>query len=320
MKVFVTRSIPETGIELLKKQGYAVTINPYDRVLTKAELIDYIKKDRYDALLPLLTDSIDSDVLDAIGPQCKIVANYAVGIDNINIAEAKKRGIIVTNTPGVLTEAVAEHTIAMLFAIADRLVEADRYMREGKYKGWGPQLLLGADIAQKTLGIIGLGRIGYEVAKRMHRGFDSKIVYYDQIRKEDAERELKATYLSLDEVLAQSDFVCICVSLTPQTKRLITAERLRMMKPTAYLINTARGAIIDEKALVLALQERRIAGAALDVFEHEPDMAPGLAELDTVVLAPHIGSATIGTRSKMSEMAAQNIIAVLHGKPPINPV
>lgn len=320
MKVFVTRQIPESGIALLKERGCQLTINTEDRVLTKAELMDYLKKDRYDAVLCLLTDKIDADIFDAAGEQCKIFANYAVGVDNIDLAEARKRGILITNTPGVLTEAVAEHTVALLFAAARRIVESDEYVRNGKFKGWAPKLFLGADIKGKTLGIIGLGRIGSEVARRMRDGFDLKIVYYDLTRNEKLEKEYGIDYRELDNLLKEADFVSLHVNLTEQTRHLIDAKKLKLMKPTAYLINTARGPVIDEKALVEALKKNVIAGAALDVFENEPSLTPGLADLENAILTPHIASATKETREKMSEMAAQNIIEALEGRTPPNPV
>jgi len=225
---------------------------------------------------------------------------------------------MVTNTPGVLTDAVAEHTIALLFSIAERIVEADRYTRAGKYKAWGPKLLLGADIKGKTLGIIGLGRIGSAVAQRMQDGFDVKIIYYDVKRNEDLEKKYNIEYRELDDLLKEVDFVSLHTILTDDTRHLINAERLKIMKPTAYLINTSRGPIIDEKALLEVLKNKTIAGAALDVFENEPELTPGLTELENIVLTPHIASATKETRDKMAEMAANNAIAALEGQTPPN--
>lgn len=315
-KVVVTRKIPEAGLELLKKAGFQVKVNPFDRVLSRKELKKFVKG--ADAILSLLTDKIDKEILEAAGEQLKIVANYAVGYDNINLKDCQERKVLVTNTPGVLTETVAEHTIGLLFAIAQRIVEADRYVREGKFKGWAPMLFLGVDIRGKTLGIIGLGRIGAEVARRMHDGFDLKIVYYDVSRNPQLEKQYKINYLPLKTLLKTSDFISLHVPLLPTTYHLIGWRELKMMKRTAYLINTSRGAVIDEKALVRALKEKIIAGAALDVFENEPKLTPGLKELPNVVLTPHIASASFETRSKMAEMAALNIIKALRGEKPPN--
>jgi len=314
-KVFITREIPEIGINLLKEKGYEVEIGPEEKI-SREELIEKVKG--VDAILSVLTEKIDGEVMESAGEQLKIVANYAVGYNNIDVEEAKKKNIMVTNTPGVLTEAVAEHTIAFLFAIAERIVEADSFMRAGKYKAWGPKMLLGADVQGKTLGIIGLGRIGSAVAQRMQDGFDVKIIYYDLKRNEELEEKFGMEYRELDDLLKESDFVSIHTALTDETRHLINAEKLALMKPSAYLINTARGPIVDEMALIESLKGKKIAGAALDVFEKEPELMPGLTDLNNVVLTPHIASATEGTRNKMSEMAAKNIIAVLDGETPPN--
>ncbi|OWK27081.1 MAG: D-glycerate dehydrogenase [Parcubacteria group bacterium GW2011_GWA2_38_13b] len=315
-KIFVTRKIPDVGIQFLRGKKYDIAVSPYDRVLTRREIIKYAKG--VDALLCLLTDKIDGEVMDGIGTRLKIIANYAVGVDNIDLEAAKKRGIIITNTPGVLTEAVAEHTIALLFAVTKRIAEADRFARAGKFKGWEPMLFLGSGITGKTLGIVGLGRIGGEVAKRMRDGFNVKIIYYDLTRNEEMEKALGIEYFSLETLLRTADFVSIHVPLLPSTKHLISEKELSLMKSSAYLINTSRGPVIDEKALVEALKKKIIRGAALDVFEFEPKFSPGLAKLNNVVLTPHIASATDETRGKMSELAAQNIIDVFSGGKPKN--
>ena len=314
-KIFITREIPEIGINLLKEKGYDVEVGPEEKI-SREDLIEKAKG--ADAILSVLTEKIDGEVMESAGEQLKIVANYAVGYNNIDVEEAKKKNIMVTNTPGVLTESVAEHAIAFLFSIAERIVEADKFMRAGKYKAWGPKMLLGADIQGKTLGIIGLGRIGTAVAQRMQDGFDVKIVYYDLKRNEELEEKFGMKYKELDDLLKESDFVSIHTALTDETKHLINAEKLALMKSSAYLINTARGPIVDETALIEVLKEKKIAGAALDVFENEPELTPGLVDLDNVVLTPHIASATEGTRNKMSEMAAKNIIAALDGETPPN--
>ncbi|HNW96403.1 MAG TPA: D-glycerate dehydrogenase [Candidatus Paceibacterota bacterium] len=318
MKVVVTRQIPEVGIELLKQAGFETIVSSKDGVLTQDELKEFVKG--ADAILSLLTDKIDASVLDSAGPQLKVVANYAVGYDNINIDDCKAKNVIATNTPGVLTETVAEHTIGLLFAVAQNISQADKYTREGKFMGWGPMLFLGTDVRNKTIGIIGLGRIGLEIVKRLKDGFGINFIYYDLKRNEQAEKEFGVQFVSLEDLMKNSDFVSIHVPLTPETKHLIGEKELRLMKKTAYLINTSRGAVIEEAALVKVLQERVIAGAGLDVYENEPKLSEGLAQLDNVVLLPHIASASFDTRSKMSEMAAQNIVAVLGGQAPINPI
>lgn len=317
-KVFVTRKIPESGIKLLKEAGFEVEVSDYDGVLPRERLLQKVKG--ADAILSLLTDKIDGEVMDAAGPQLKIVANYAVGYDNFDLAAAKQRNVIMTNTPEVLTESVAEHTIALMFAICRRIVESDQFMRDGKYTAWAPMLFLGNGLVGKTLGLIGLGRIGAEVAKRMHDGFEMKILYYDIKRNEEAEKKYNLKYVNLETLLKESDFISIHVPLLETTRHLIGEPQLKMMKKTAYLINTSRGQVIDEKALVAALKNSEIKGAALDVYEEEPKMAPGLADLPNTVLTPHTASATEETRSAMSELAAKNIIAVLSGQPPLTPI
>lgn len=317
-KVFVTRQIPEAGIKMLREKGFEVEVSDVDGVIPREVLLQKVKG--IDALLPLLTDKVDAELLDAAGPQLKVVANYAVGYDNINLADAASHNVIVTNTPDVLTVSVAELAVAMILGISRRLVEADQFMRDGKYLGWGPMLLLGNDLAGKTLGLVGLGRIGAAVAQRMADGFDMKVMYYDAKRNEEMEKKYNLQFADLDTLLKTSDYVSIHVPMTPETKHLINAERLKMMKKTAYLVNTARGPIVDEAALVEALKNGEIKGAALDVYEAEPKMAPGLAELPNTILLPHIASATEETRAAMSELAAKNIIAVLSGEAPLTPV
>jgi glyoxylate reductase len=317
-KVFVTREIPEEGINLLKEKGYDVEVSDFDGVLPREQLLEKVRG--ADAVLPLLTDKVDAEFFEAAGPQLKIVANYAVGYDNIDVEEAKKRGIITTNTPDVLTEAVAEHALALMMAIARRIVESDKFMREGKYAGWAPMLLMGREFAGKTLGLVGLGRIGAKVAEMMKNAFRMNIVYFDVRRNEALEKELGLVYADLEAVLGQSDFISVHVPLLPSTKHLISGGQLKKMKPTAYLVNTSRGPVLDENALVEALKNNVIGGAALDVFEEEPKMAPGLAELDNVIVTPHIASATEEARGAMSELAAKNIIEVLEGREAITPI
>jgi lactate dehydrogenase-like 2-hydroxyacid dehydrogenase len=316
--VYVTREIPEENIEELRKH-FEVEVNPDDRTLTKAELKQKVKG--RDAVLSLITDTIDGEVLDAAGPQCKIVANYAVGFNNFDLAAATQRGVILTNTPGVLDDATATHTMALLLAAARRLVESDRYVRAGKWDGWKPLLFLGMDVDHKTLGIAGMGRIGANVARKA-KSFEMKIIYSDVQRNERVEKEVGATYVNKETLLKDSDFLTLHVPLMPETRHYIGAPELKLMKKTAVLINACRGPVVDEKALLKALQEKQIWGAGLDVFENEPELVPGLTELDNVTLAPHTASATFQTRFAMGQIAVNNIVKVLHGQPPdtcVNP-
>jgi len=313
-KVFVTQNIPQAGLDLLMKEC-EVFVNTEDRVLSKGEIMEQLKG--MDGMLCLLTDEIDGEIMDA-EPNLKVISNYAVGFNNINVDEATKRGIPITNTPGVLTETTADFAWTLLMGIARRLVEADKFTRAGKFKGWRPRMLLGSDIYGKTIGIVGMGRIGQAMARRA-KGFNMNILYYDEYRPDaKLEKELGITYVPFDELLQKSDYVSIHVPLMESTHHFIGERELKLMKKSAYLINSARGPIVDEKALVKALKEKEIAGAGLDVFEDEPELAPGLAELDNVVIAPHIASATVETRSKMATMAAEGCLSVLKGEKPVN--
>ncbi|MCS7241528.1 MAG: glyoxylate reductase [Candidatus Caldatribacterium sp.] len=313
--VFITRRIPEEGIRIVAEHC-AVEVSDYDGVLPREVLLEKVRG--RDGLLCLLTDTIDREVMEAAGPNLKVIANYAVGYNNIDVEEATRRGIMVTNTPGVLTETTADLAWALLMSVARRIVEADRFVREGKFRGWEPMLFLGTDVYGATLGIIGFGRIGQAMARRA-RGFNMRIVYYDIVRAPaHVERELHAEFRQLPELLQEADFVSIHVPLTKDTYHLIGERELRMMKRGAYLINTARGPVVDEKALVRALQEGWIQGAALDVFENEPEVEPGLLKLDNVVLAPHIGSASYATRTRMAVIAAENLVQALRGEVPKN--
>ena len=304
---------------MLTAKGYEVVINlgAKDRPATKDEVMTGIKG--ADALLSVLTEKIDAEIMDMGLPTLKIIANYAVGFDNVDLVATKDRNLMVTNTPGVLTNTVAEHTFALMLSISHRIAEADRFSRAGKYTAWGPQLLLGTDLSGKTLGVVGLGRIGSRVAYHGAKGFDMKIIYTDPKPNPDFEKEFGATYVAtVDELLPQCDFVSIHVPLLDSTHHLINETRLKMMKKSAYLINTSRGPIIDEKALATALSEGWIRGAAIDVFEFEPEITPELKNLENIILTPHIASATEETRDKMSELAATNIIEALEGRTPPN--
>ncbi|MEK7555825.1 MAG: D-glycerate dehydrogenase [Patescibacteria group bacterium] len=318
LKIFVTRRIPEIGIMMLKEKGYDVVVSEKDGVLTKEELKSALSAKPYDAVLCLLTDTIDAEVF-AAAPEAKVFANYAVGYNNIDLHAAKERNVIITNTPGVLTETVAEYALAMIMALTKRIVEADSYLRAGKFEGWEPELFLGIDLRGKTLGILGAGRIGAQVAERAYRGLGMDIIYYDVKANSALEASTNAIFHdTVEGVLKAADVVSVHVPLLDSTKHLINAERLALMKPSAYLVNTSRGLVVDEAALVVALQSGTIKGAAIDVFENEPIIAKGLTDLPNVIVTPHIASATEETRSKMSEIAAANIIAVLEGQTPPN--
>jgi lactate dehydrogenase-like 2-hydroxyacid dehydrogenase len=317
MNVYVTRPIPQAGIDILERAGARVERNREDRALARDELLTAVRG--RDGVLCLLTDTIDAAVMDAAGPACKVFANYAVGFNNVDLDAARARGIRITNTPGVLTDATADMAWALLFATARRVAESDRFIRIGAWKNWGPMQFLSADVTGSTLGIVGAGRIGTNMALKS-AGFRMKVLYTGRRVNDELEQTLDARRVSLEELLAASDFVSLHVPLNEGTRHLIDAAALSRMKPSAILINTSRGPVVDERALVQALQERRIAGAGLDVYEDEPRLAPGLAALENVVLTPHISSATLTTRTRMATMAATNLVAVLRGEEPPNPV
>ena len=313
-RIRVARQVPQAGIDLLSAAGAVVEVNPHDRPLSPAELREAVAG--CDAVLCTLADTIDAAVMDAAGPTCRIFANYAVGYNNIDIEEATRRGILVTNTPDVLTDATADLAWALILAAARRIVEADGHFRSGRWTGWGPMQFLGHDVAGRTIGIVGAGRIGTAVARRA-TGFSMRILYASRQPHGDIE-SLGAERVDLARLLAESDVVTIHVPLAPETRHLIGAAELTMMKPTSILVNTSRGPVIDEMALVEALRGGRIAAAGLDVYEEEPRPAPGLVECANAVLLPHIGSATHEARTKMATMAAGNILAALAGRRPVN--
>ncbi len=315
--VFITRMIPQAGIDHLNKHCKVVEINPEDRVLTAQELKEKVKG--RDAVLCLLTDAINDEVYEAAGAQCKIFANMAVGYNNLDLEAASKRSIIITNTPGVLSDATADMAWALLFSTARRIVESDAHMRSGKWEGWGPLQFIGQDITGRTLGIIGAGRIGTNFAMKSI-GFNMKVLYCDPNRNEELESKLGARKVELKELLLESDFVSVHVFLSPETRHLIGEKELNLMKESAVLINSARGPVIEEQALVNALKNGTIAAAGLDVYEFEPKAVDGLLTLRNVVACPHIASATFETRNNMALMAARNITEVLAGKPAINPL
>lgn len=325
-RLFATRRIPDEGIRMLKKlKGVTVEMYPSDHAIPRKELLKRVRG--VNILLSLLTEKIDAKVFDAAGPSLNMIANYAVGFDNIDLVEAKKRGIIVTNTPGdEVGETVAEHAIALIFALAHRIPEEDAFTRSGSYRGWGPMMLLGTDVMGKTLGVVGTGKIGTHIIKRLAEGFGVKILYTDIKRNAELEKHYHATFVKLPELLKRSDFISLHVPLMSSTRHLIGAPQFKLMKKTAFLINTARGGIVDTHALVQALKAKRIAGAGLDVPEFEPNFADNAADAAflkksrNVILTPHAASATIEARQAMSRRAAENIIAYLNGKTPPNAV
>lgn len=313
-RVYVTRLIPESALRLLEEHC-EVEVNPHDRPLTRKELLQQVRQ--RDAVLCMLTDKIDAAVLDAAGPQVKIFANYAVGYDNIDIPAASQRGILISNTPDVLTDATADMAWALLCAVARRVVEGDRFTRAGKFKAWKPLMMLGLEITGKTIGVVGAGRIGQAFAQRA-RGFKPKLLYTATSPKPDFEAQTGATFADCETILREADFVSLHLPLTPATRHFIGEPELHLMKETAILINTSRGPVVDEKALVKALREKRLWGAGLDVFEREPKLEPGLTSLENVVITPHLGSASIETRGKMGDLAVENILAALNGVRPPN--
>jgi len=310
-KVFITRKIPEKGLALLRGQ---VDAEIWPEFLPPSPEILHEKVHGVEGLLCLLTDRMNASVMDAAGSSLRVISQFAVGYDNIDMPAATARHIPVGNTPGVLTDATADFTWALLMAAARRVAEGDRFARSGEWKTWGPTFLLGPDVAHATLGIVGFGRIGQAVARRA-RGFDMRILYTDNSRKPELEQDLSATYGSLDDILTQADFISLHTPLTPETHHLISHAQFARMKPGAVLINTARGGIVDPQALYDALRERRIAAAAIDVTEPEPIPANSpLLGLDNLIVTPHIASASIQSRDKMAEMAALNLLAGLRGE------
>lgn len=314
-KVVVTRPIHEAGLKILK-QHFDVTVHD-DTLMKAGELKAFVAG--ADAIVSLLTEKIDEEVLEAAGPQLKVISQYAVGFENIDLDAAKKRGIPVTNTPGVFSgPAVAEHVFNLMFAVARHTVQADPFMRKGKYKQWDPTLFLGQELTGRTVGIVGSGQIGSIFAGMCHNGMKMRVLYTDVNRNERLEKELGAVKVPLEKLLVDSDIVSLHVPLLPSTKHLIGKAQLQMMKKSAILINTARGPVVDEKALISALKKGEIYGAGLDVFETEPKIDEELAALDNVVVTPHIGSATETARIAMAECVARNVMAALHGEKPAN--
>lgn len=306
-KVFASRKLPGMAMERLREQ-FDFTYNPLDRNLTYEELLEEVKGKQ--GIITMLSDRVDGELMDA-APGIEIIANYAVGYNNMDVAEASKRGIYLSNTPDVLTEDTADMAFALILAAARRIPEADRLTRNGLYKGWGPEFMLGRSVSGKTLGILGAGRIGSAVARRA-LGFGMKIIYHNRSRNGDVE-SLGAEYAPFERLILESDIISIHVPLNADTRHMIDRAALKAMKDTCILVNTSRGPVVDEEALVEALEKGNIAGAGLDVYENEPKLADGLSSLQNVVLSPHLGSATMETRGKMADIAAENIISVLSG-------
>lgn len=315
-KVFLTRFIPEVAETLLKEAGHEVSVYPDDAPIPEAELKEGVRD--ADGIITLLTDKIDCGVIDVM-TRCRIIANYAVGYNNIDVAYAASKGIIVTNTPGILTQATAELAIALLFACARKITEGDQLMRRGNFTGWKPMLMLGKELAGSTLGIIGMGRIGRRVAE-MALGLGMRVVFYNRTPLPEVLTGRDVKQVSLEEVMSVSDAISVHIPLTEETRTLIDRQKLQLMKPDALFINTARGEVVDEEALTEMLKERRIFAAGFDVYDGEPAVNPELLKLDNAVLLPHVGSGTFRTRSEMAKLAAENVVAVLNGSDAITPV
>jgi len=316
MKVFITQEIPEIASTLLKAKDFEISVYSKNKPISKKELLNNVKD--ADAVISLLTDKFDSDILDHM-LNCKVIANYAVGFNNIDINYARQKGIAVTNTPDVLTDATADLAIALTLACARRLVDGIDMVREKKFNGWLPKLLLGVELKDKVFGILGAGRIGTATAIRA-KSFGTKIIYYSNSKNEILENKTGAKKVTLEYLLKHSDIVSVHLPLNPKTLHLLDNEKLNLLKETAIFINTARGDIVDEKALINILKKKRIFAAGFDVYENEPSLNPGLFKLKNVVLLPHLGSATIDARNNMAILAAKNVVAILSGKKPITPV
>lgn len=318
-KIYMTRPIHDKGMSLLEEMGYEITTGAAGAVPTHESIVEALRAAPYDAVVTFLTDHVDASLFDAC-PTAKLFANYSVGFNNINLEEASEKGVAITNTPGCAGLAVAEHTVALMLSLTSRMAEGDIYMREGKFAGWQPDLLIGTDLSGKTIGLVGVGDIGARVALILSKGFGCKIIYNDVVRNEMLEKEDHATFVERDELFRTADIVSLHTPLLPETKHLVNADVLESMKPGAFLVNTSRGPVIDENALVTALKEGKIAGAGLDVYEFEPKTAEGLIELPNVVLTPHIASARETVRVKMAETVAQNIISFFKTGEPVTPV
>lgn len=316
MKIFITREIPAPGIELLKEKGFEVSIYPKDNPIPRKEFLNQIKD--CDGLISLLTEKIDKEAIDKM-KNCKVIANYAVGFNNIDVDYAKSRGIIVTNTPDVLTDSTADLTMALVLACARSLTESENFVRAKKFKGWKPKLFLGFELKNKYFGILGAGRIGTAVAKRA-AAFGCSIIYYSDVKNLWIEKNLGAKKVSLNTILKKSDILSLHLPLNKKTYNLLNESNLPLLKSSAIFINTARGEIVNEKFLISMLKENKIFAAGFDVYKNEPHINPDLYKLKNVVLLPHIGSATVEARNNMSILAAKNVLNVLTGKSAITPL
>lgn len=324
-RIYITRQIPALAMTMLTDKGYEVVVGKAAKLVSKKSLISILKKEEkkgrgYDALITLLTDQVDHEVISA-GVSLEIISNYAIGYDNIDVKTAVAQGVVVTNAPGNYTDTIAEHVVALTMSLSSRITEADRFMRRGKYKGWDPMIFIGTDLCHKTVGLIGAGHIGEAAANHFAKGMNMKVLYSDMHPNEAMEKECGAVRVeNIDQLLAESDVVSLHVPLLPSTRHMVDQTFLKKMKKTAFLINTSRGAVVDEVALVKALQTKEIAGAALDVYEFEPKLARGLTKLSNVVLTPHIASASEHARNEMARVVAQNVIDVFEGRVPVGNV
>lgn len=316
MKVYITRKISPIAETLLKKEGYSISVFKKDCAISKEELMKNSRN--VDALISQVTDPVDEEVIGNF-KKCKIIAQAAVGVNNINLSAARKKGIPVTNTPDVLTDATADLAATLILSCARRVVEGDKYVREGKFDGWKPQLMLGMELRGKTFGIVGAGRIGQETAKRI-KSFGSKIIYYNKSRKPEFEKETGAKKVSLNSLLKSADIVSVHLPLTTTTKYILNKENLTLLKEGSVFVNTARGEVVEERALIKLIKSKHIFSAGFDVYENEPNVNKQLFSLENVILLPHIGSGTVEARSKMAELAARNAINVLKGKNPLTEV
>lgn len=316
MKIFITRDIPDLAINYLRKKGFHVKVYKSETAIPREKLLKEVVN--VDALISLLTDTIDPDLINKM-KKCKIVANYAVGYNNIDVGYAKKKNIVVTNTPDVLTDSTADMAIALTLACARNIFQGEELIRENKFLSWHPKLLLGMELKNKTFGILGAGRIGTAVAIRA-KAFGTRIIYFSTRKNEFLEKELKAKKVSLNNLLKTSDFISINLPLNKKTYHLLDKEKFALMKKSSVIINTARGEIIDENALFDALKRKKIYGAGLDVFENEPKVNKNLLKLKNLIILPHIGSATFEARNEMAMLAAKNVVNVLEGKKPLTAV
>jgi glyoxylate reductase len=315
-RIFITRDIPTIGIDFLKQKGFEVSVYKKDQPIPKNELKKAIKN--CDGLISVLSDKIDKEIIDSM-KNCKLIANYAVGFNNIDVDYAKSKGIVVTNTPDVLTDSTADLTIALVLACARKILESEKLVRDKKFVGWKPKLLLGMELRNKYFGILGAGRIGTEVAKRAH-AFGCRIIYYSNSRNQYLENEFDAKKLSLISILKKSDIISLHLPLNNNSYNLLDEEKLKLLKPSAIIINTARGEILDEPYLIKMLKQNKIASAGFDVYQNEPNLNKEFYKLKNVILLPHIGSATTEARNNMSLLAAKNVFAVLSGKRAITKV